>query len=161
MRIVASICRWLSSGLIGLVVSSVAFASVSVVYERLQFRERLGVDDDVCWLALAVGPALIVVIHRGFHKRAWIAVASLVGGSALAGVGVFQLMQAREAESRHVPSGLFSGIEYAFAAALSWLVIAIAALAVLGGVLALGARHVSSSAASRAGGSATPPRTPA
>lgn len=142
MQILKSICRWLSSGLIGLVVSCVAFACISIVYERFGLQERLGVDDDVCWLALVVGPALIVVIHRGFHKRVWMAVATLPAGLALAGLGVFQFMRAREAKSHHVPSGPFSGIEHDFAMVLSLFVMVVAALAVLGGLLALAARYM-------------------
>ena len=146
MQILNSICRWLSSGLIGLMVSCIAFACISIVYERFELQERRGVDDDVCWLALVIGPALIVVIHRGFHRRAWIAVATLTAGLALAGLGVFQFMWAREAMTRHVPSGPFSGIELDFGVVLSLFMMLVAALAVLGGLLALAARHMDSSA---------------
>jgi len=149
MRILKGICRWPSSGLIGLVVSCAAFTCISIVYARFELQDRLGVDDDVCWLALVVGPALIVVIHRSFHKRVWIAVATLTAGLALAGLGVFQFMWAREARTHHhVPSGPFSGIEHDFAIVLSFFTMLVAAPAILGSFLALAARLMNSDAES-------------
>ena len=159
MRILKSICRWLSSGLIGLVVSCAAFTCISIVYVRFKLQERLGVDDDVCWLALVVGPALTVVIHRCFHKRVWIAVATLTAGLALAGLAVFQFMSAREARTHHVPSGPFSGIEHDFAIVLSFFMMLVAALAILGGSLALAARLMNGNAESGARSNAASPRS--
>lgn len=109
-------------------------------------QKRLGVDDDVCWLALLLGPALIVVIHRGFHRRAWVPVVTLLGGLALAGLGVVRFVSAREAEAHHVPTGPFSGLEHDFAMAFGLLMMLVATLSVLGAILALAARRIGRSA---------------
>lgn len=146
MQILAHIVRWLSSGLIALAVSGVAFAGVSIVYERFALQQRLGVDDDICWLALLIGPVLIVVIHRAVHEKVWAAVATLAAGLMLAGFGVFQFMWAREAKASHVPSGPFSGIEHDFGVLLGLFMMLVAAPAVLGGLMALAARHMNSTA---------------
>jgi hypothetical protein len=95
-----------------------------------------------------VSPALIVVIHRSFHKRVWTAVATLTAGLALAGLGVFQFMWAREARTHHVPSGPFSGIEHDFAIVLSFFTMPVAALAILGSFLALAAQLMKGNAES-------------
>lgn len=152
-------CRWLSSGLIALVISCIAFLVLGLAYERFELQERLGMDDDVCWLALLIGPAMIVLIHRGFHRRPWTARSTLVGGLLLAGLGAFQFLQARDAAARHQPSGLFSGIEHTFALVLSVILVVIAALLVLGALLALAARRGQGDADPRALAS-TSARTP-
>ena len=146
MKVVKSICRWLSSGLIALAVSCVACPCIIIVYEMFDLQKRLGVDDDVCWFALLLGPALIVVIHRGFHRRAWVPVVTLLGGLALAGLGVFRFVSAREAEARHVPTGPFSGLEHDFAMLLGLLMLLVAVLSVLGSIFALAARRIERSA---------------
>ena len=161
MRIVMTICRWLSSFLIGLVVSGVAFACISIVYERFDLQKRIGVDDDVCWLALLIGPALIVFIHRGLHRKASVPVAMLLGGLTLAGLGVFQFISARAAKTHHVPSGPLSGIEHDFGMVLGLFLGLLAALAIAGAILALAARRIRRSAEPCAGGSADPPRASA
>ena len=114
-------------------------------------------DDDVCWFSLLIGPALIVVVHRGFHRSVWVAVATLTAGLALAVLGVLQFIWAREAKAHHVSSGPFSGIEHDFATALSVITMLVAALAVLGGLLALAARHMKSGAEPRTGGNRPQP----
>jgi hypothetical protein len=142
MRILTSICRWLSSAFIALLVSTVAFVSVSMLYERFGLQKRLGVDDDVCWLALVLGPALIVVIHRALHERAWVPISTLVGGLALAVLGWFQFWSARATKASHVPSGPFSGIEHDLGMLLGVFLGLIAAFAVSGAILALLARRM-------------------
>ena len=142
MQIFSTFLRWLSSFLISLVVSCVVFACVAIAYEALDLQQRLGLDDDVCWLALLLGPALIVVIHRGFHRQAWVSAVTLAGGLALAGVGVFYFLSAREAEAHHVPAGPLSGMEYAIGMLIGLFIIVIASLAVLGAILALAARRI-------------------
>ena len=152
MTIVTSICRWLSSALIALAVSCVAFPCISVAYEMFDLQKRLGVDDDVCWLALLIGPALIVVIHRGFHRRAWVPVVTLLGGLTLAALGVFRFLSAREAGANHVPTGPFSGLEHDFAMLLGLLMLLVATLSILGAILALVARRTGRSAEPGAAG---------
>lgn len=139
MNTLSHICRWLSSGFVAMVVSCVAFAVISIAYEGSGLR-RLGVDDDVCWLGFAIGPALIVLIHRVFHHRAWIPMATLVGGLVLAGLGLCWFKAAHGAAARHVSSGPLSGIEHLFGMLLGAALAAVAMLAVMGGALALVAR---------------------
>lgn len=157
MRTMTSICRGLASGLLALIVSSLAFVGASIAFARMRLHERFGVDDDVCWLALTAGPALIVVIHRGLHHRASAPIAALIGGLVLAGVGVMQYVGVQAAQSRHVPFGPFSGIEHVFALVSSVFVIMVAVLAVLAGGLALTARYMSRCSEPDAGGKAGPP----
>ena len=158
MRILTSICRWLSSVLIALLVSCVAFVAISIAYERLDLQERLGIDDDVCWLALVVGPALIVVIHRTFNKHPWVPVSTLVAGVALAGLGTYQFLSAREAKAHHVPTGPLSGLEYDLGMLLGVFLALLAALAMAGAILALVARRVGRSAEPDNAGHAPAPR---
>jgi hypothetical protein len=146
MRIVMTICRWLSSFLISLVVSVVAFACISLAYELFHLQERIGVDDDVCWLALLIGPALIVFIHRAFHGRVWVPVSALLGGVVLAGFGIFLFLSAREADAHHVPSGPLSGIGNVFGMIPGLFLGVLAAFAVCGAILALVARRIGRSA---------------
>ena len=159
MKVVTSICRWLSSALIALAVSCVAFPCISVAYEMFDLQKRLGVDNDVCWLALLIGPALIVVIHRGFRRRAWVPVVTLLGGLALAALGVFRFLSAREAGAHHVPTGPFSGLEHDFAMLLGLLMLLVATLSVLGAILALVARRTEKSAEPGAAGYVASPRS--
>ena len=144
MKVVKSICRWLSSGLIAMAVSCVAFACMSIVFGLFDLQNRLGVDDDVCWLALLLGPALIVVIHRVFHRRAWAPVVALTAGLILAGIGVFIFVSARKAAAQHVSAGPFSGLEHDLAMALGLCILLVATLAIFGSVLALVARRIES-----------------
>ena len=145
----------------GLVVSGVAFACLSIVYERFDLQKRIGVDDDVCWLALLIGPALIVFIHRALHGQAWVPVSTMLGGLALAGLGVFVFMSAREAKAHHVSSGPLSGVEHDFGMVLGIFLGLLAAFAVSGAILALAARRIGKSAEPSAGGNAAAPRASA
>jgi len=142
MKVVVDICRWFSSALIALAVSCVVFPCITIAYEVFDLQKCLGVDDDVCWLALLLGPALIVVIHRGFHRRVWVPVATLTGGFVLSGLGVFCFVSERKADAVHVSTGPFSGVEHWFGMVLGMLVILVAALLVLGAILALVARRI-------------------
>jgi len=142
------ICQWLASGLIAAVVSCVALALVWIAYKALLLDQTLGVDEGICLIAVVVGPALIRVIHRGIGRSPGIPIASLALGLVLGSLGGWQFLRAREAGAQHVPSGLFSGIEHVFAIALGLLVMLVAALAVLGGTLALVGRRMGSDAES-------------
>ncbi len=142
MRVVKTICQWLSSGLVAVLVPCIAFAVASVAYGWLDLRAKLGLDDDVCLLALVIGPLLIVAIHRRFHRSPKMPIAALAGGLLLGGAGAWQFLRAREASAQHVPSGPFSGIEHTFAMALGLFAISIAVLAILSGTLALLARRI-------------------
>ena len=141
-----SISAWLASGFIALAVSCIAFASISIVYERFDLQKRLGIDDDICWLALLLGPALIVIIHRGFHRHAWVSIVTLLGGLALAGLGVFYFMYSREAGAHHEPTGPFSGIGFAIGMLMGLIIVLVGSLAVLGAILAIVARRIGKSA---------------
>ena len=158
MRTGIVICRWLSSFLICLVISGIAFAGLNLAYELFDLQKRINVDDDVCWLALLIGPALIVFIHRVFHRRTWVAVSTFVGGVLLAGLGVLRFMSAHKAEAHHVPSGPFSGIEYDFRMLVGVYLGLLAVLAISGAWLALAARRIQRRAEPCAGGTAAAPR---
>lgn len=144
MKVVKSICRWLSSGLIALVVSCVTFSCVILAYEVFDLHRPLGLDDDVCWLAFLLGPTLIVVIHRGLHGRVWVPVVTLLGGLALSGFGVFRFLSARAAPPTH--SGPLAKLADDMPMLLALLMVLLAALAVLGAILALLARRIGGSA---------------
>ena len=135
-----TLCQWLSSALIAAVVSCVALVGVWIAFKGLRLDQRLGVDEGICLLALLAGPALIRVIHRSIAESAWLPMASLALGAILGGLGTWQILRANEAMARHVPSGPFSGIEHVFTWAFGFLAALVAALAVLGGALALACR---------------------
>jgi hypothetical protein len=160
MRIVKVIFQWLASGLIATVVSCLALTLVWIAYKALQLDQILGVDEGICLIALAVGPALIRVIHRGIARSPGIPIASLVLGSVLGSIGVWQFLRAREAGAHHVPSGPFSGIEHVFVMALGLLLILVAVLAVLGGTLALVGRRMGSEAKSNGAANGSQPIRP-
>lgn len=103
MRIAKDLCQRLSTGLIAAVVSGVTFVGFSTIYEAFDLQRRLRLDDDICLIALLVGPALIPVIHRVFHRSHRLPVATLAVGSALGSFGVWQIVRARDAAARHVP----------------------------------------------------------
>lgn len=136
-------CQWLSSGLIAAVVSILAWIGVWIAYKAIHLEQKLGVDEGICALALLVGPALIRVIHRGTARSWKIPTAFLALGLIFGGFGLWQVLRAREAGALHVPSGPFSGIEHVFDMALGLGMALVAALAVLGGTLALAGRRLS------------------
>ena len=146
MRTLKNMCQWLSSGLIAVVVSILAWIGVWIAYKALHLEQRLGVDEGICALALLAGPALIRAIHRSTAKSWKIPTAFLALGLTFGGFGLLQALRAREAGARHVPSGPFSGIEHVFDMALGLGMALVAVLAVLGGTLALVGRRMGSDA---------------
>lgn len=77
MRILKVVCQWLASGLIATVVSCVALTLVWIAYKAFQLDQSLRVNEGICLIAVAVGPALIRVIHRGIARSPGIPIASL------------------------------------------------------------------------------------
>lgn len=146
MRTLKNLCQWLSSGLIAAVVSILAWIGVWIAYKAFHLEQSLGVDESICALALLVGPALIRAIHRSTAKSWRIPAAFLALGFTFGGFGLWQVLRAREASARHVPSGPFSGIEHVFDMALGLGMASVAMLAVLGGTLALVGRRMGSDA---------------
>jgi hypothetical protein len=137
-----NICQWLASGLLAVFVSILAWIGVWIAYKAFHLEQRLGVDEGICALALLVGPALIRAIHRNTAKSWKLPTAFLALGLTFGGFGLWQVLRAREASARHVPSGPFSGIEHIFEMALGLGMGLVAVLAVLGGTLALLGRRM-------------------
>lgn len=132
-----SLCHWISSGLIAVVVSILAWIGVWIAYKALHLEQRIGVDEGICALALLVGPVLIRAIHRSTAKSWKIPTAFLALGLTFGGFGLWWVLRAQQAGARHVPSGPFSGIEHVFDMALGLGMAVVGVLAVLGGTLAL------------------------
>ena len=80
MRTVKALCQLVSTGLITTVVSCVTFVGFSFTYEALDLQRCLRLDDDICLISLLIGPALIRVIHRNFHRSHRLPVTSLAVG---------------------------------------------------------------------------------
>ncbi len=137
-----AVCQWVSSVLIAAVVSCGAFVITLLLHAWLDLQAKYVVDTWVCALALIVGPAVTIAWHRRFHQSPGLARAAVAVGVLLGVAGVWLLLRARQADAVHVPSGPFSGIEHVFAMGFGLVLIAIAALAMLGGALSLVARRI-------------------
>jgi hypothetical protein len=158
VRTLKNACQWLSSGSIAVVVSILVWIGVWIAYKALHLEQRLGVDEGICALGLLVGPMLIRAIHRGTASSWKIPTAFLALGLTLGGVGLWQILRAREAGARHVPSGPFSGIEHVFDMALGLGMALVGVLAVLGGALALVGRRMGSEAEPKGAANGSQPR---
>jgi hypothetical protein len=113
------------------------------MYDRFDLQERFGVDDDICWLIVLVGPLSMMIFHRRFHVTRWLPPASsIVGGiSLIAAIAVFGRMAI--AANIHVPNGPFFGLGYAIFMGLSIFVGAACVLLTIGGLLSVVARRLS------------------
>ena len=142
MRPATKICRWVSSGFIALAASGIVFLFCSVLYESYDLQERIGVDDDVCWLTLLAGPLGMLIFHRRYHSSRWLprmcAALGVIG--FLGAATTFGWVEA--AAKAHVPTGPFSGLGYAIMQLLSLCVAGVALAAALGGMLGIVAHRM-------------------
>lgn len=146
MRLVTWICRWVSSGFTAIALSGMGFLLCNLIYDRFQLQQRLGIDDDVCWLTLPAGMLSIFFFHRKYHSirwMPWIFTASGILG-VVGAVIIFTRMEA--ASKAHVPTGAFSGIGYGILQLMSIYAGFSAFAAVLGGVLGILAQRMDKAA---------------
>jgi hypothetical protein len=125
-----------------LAVSAIACLLCNVLYDGYDLQSRLGVDDDVCWLALLAGPLFMSLVHRRYHTSRWLPwLCTALGIAGLATAAT--LFETSGAAAReHVPTGPFSGIEYVVLQLASILGGAVSLAAAFGGLLGVVARRL-------------------
>jgi len=142
MQLATKIGRWVSSGFIALAASGIVFLFFGVIYEHYHLQSKLGVDDDVCLLALFTGPLFMALCHRQYHSIHWLSWVCVVLGfiGLVAAVITFFWMTATA--KTHVPTGPFSGFGYVIMQLLSLYIGGVALAVVLGGMLGIVARRM-------------------
>jgi hypothetical protein len=129
----------LSSVFVAAVLSCGGFLAALFTYALLDLQ-AYGIEASACALGFVVGPVVMLLGHRRFHRSRVLAWTAVAVGCALGGLGTWLFLRAREADANLVPSGPFSGIENVFAMGFGIIMVAATVLAVLGGALSLVAR---------------------
>ncbi len=128
---------WSASLLVALALSCAALTLFSMLYAGYDLQRKLGLDDDVCWLALLVGPACLPLIHRRLHSTRWAPRTCLVTG-ALTSAGCLLWFAELGAEASAVAArGASSGFGSALGRLVALWGVLIGVTAVLGAGLAL------------------------
>jgi hypothetical protein len=135
------ILRVCASGLVALALSGTALIVFSVVFEALEIRQKTGLDDDLCFFALGLGPLGMAYFHRTLHSTRWAPRACLALGVLILLASALVFTSASAALARHVSGGPFSGIGYAMGQILAVFFTIVGLCAGIGGVLAMRGRR--------------------
>jgi hypothetical protein len=136
------ILRVFASGLVALALSGTALIVCSAVFEALEIRQKTGLDDDLCFFALGLGPLGMAFFHRRLHSTRWAPRACLALGVLILLASALVFTSASAALAQHVSGGPFSGIGYAMGQILAVFFSIVGICTGLGGVLAMTGQRV-------------------
>jgi len=130
------VLRLVASALVAVAISGLALLLCNILFEAMAFQQKFGLDDDVSFITLLLGPLCLAFFHSTLHSTRWasrtcvaLGVLTLVGSALV-------YFSASEAAANHVPTGPFSGLGTAMAALLAMYCSVLGLCCALGGWLA-------------------------